>query len=43
MRKQPKSVGDSSFNGLLHAGHLSPETLLQFLDGELSQKHASLV
>src|SRR5664280_323811 len=42
MRKQRKSIGGSSLSGLLQAGHLADETLLQFLDNELSQKDASL-
>jgi anti-sigma factor RsiW len=42
MRKQRKNVGGSSLKGLLEAGHLPDETLLQSLDDELSQKDASL-
>jgi hypothetical protein len=42
MRRQPKSPGGSSLNELLQAGHLSDETMLQFLDNELSPKDSSL-
>ena len=42
MRRQRKNAGRSSLKGLLEAGHLSDETLLQSLDDELTQKDASL-
>ena len=40
MRRHPNNVGDASNKGLLNADHLSDETLLEFLDDELSQKDA---